>query len=548
VDGEAIQFTGSGRPSVASPYGPAGGAGVVTNLAEFFAKQIDPDTIEVYGSRELDAGTKVDFTSQGTSWSIRRRTFHYREENPGGGWAIYNTIGAPPETTDGDANWPAEAKYYDQGFDVFPNELSMGGGLRGEVTGILKQRANETRNLHFVLDIDPDVRAHGVTGCNLFKATCVAATKVWTRTAHGLKTYDLVQTIDDNAGDGATSSPVLTGINFYVRRIDADTFYLCDTADTSLKTLITPGGDGQACIVKTASGNVNRIRFNFAVPNTVSTVATHTVTDASWDDGTLALTQTGAFANYLFEDGDQYEPTSTNGGWVVGDRFTIASRTSDDAIVLTDDGENPAPATHAGLADGVVYSALYTPFKLTWEFERDQGEMSIGSASKCGIWRAKLEIGPNGYIADPATTADGYVARQTFPRTIPRTAVTYNEHRQQEWGPVSRIRYYSSGTRPTFTYDVDDVITGGTSGATGTVIRHDNAAETILYRRDSIDADFIAGETISGTAGSIVIGPCERGPLPVRIASRIATSGAQDDRFEVRVHSYRVTLFRNRVG
>jgi hypothetical protein len=547
VDGEAIQFTGAGRPQVGAPYGPAGGAGAITNLAEFFVKQHDPDTIEVYGSRALDVGTKVDFTTIGTSWSIRRRTFHYREENFGG-WEIYNTIGAPPETTDGDANWTADPKYSDQGFDVFPAELSMGGGLRGEITGILKQRAAETRNLYFVLDLDPDVRAHGVTGCNLFKATCVAATKVWTKTAHGLKTYDIVQAETDNGGDGTTSSPVASGTNFLVRRIDADTFYLCDTSDTSLKTIITPGADGQACIVKTANGNWNRIKFSFAVPNTVSTVATHTITNASWDDGTLTLTAAGQFANYLFEDGDQYEPSTTDGSWTVGDRFTIASRTSDNAIVLLDNGSNPVPTTHAGVADGIVYSALYTPFRLTWWFERDAGEMSIASASKCGIWYARLEIGPNGYMVDPATPSDGYVARQTFHRTTPRTAVTYNEQRQQEWGPLSRARYYSTGTRPTFTYAVDEPISGGTSGATGVVIRHDNNAETILYRPDSIDLDFMAGETITGASGSLVLGPIEGGPIPIRICTRVATSGAQDDRFEVRVHSYRVTLSRNRLG
>ncbi len=631
VDGEAVQFLGGGRPSVAAPYGPTGGAGVVTNLAEFFAKQYDDNTIEVYGSRELDAGTKVDFTSQGTSWSLRRRVPHYREENFGG-WQVYNTIGAPVDTDT--ARFVSDERYQDQGFDVFPYELSMGGGLRGEITGILKQRGAETRNLYLVIDMDPDVRAHGATGCNLFKATCVAATKIWTKVAHGLKNLDIVQAESDNAADFATTLPVASGTNLYVRRIDADTFYLC--TDPTLKAIVTPSGDSQACITKPSNGNWNRIRFAFAVPNTVSDFTTHTVTNASWVDNgdeTGALTNTGAFTNYLFEDGDQYEPTSidaatvavsdaswvlgtltltkagaftsythtagdtyeptstdggwtvglqypiasrtdadnivltdpdttapanhgavgdgvihgADGGWVVGDRLTVASRTSDDAIVLNNDGST-FPATHGAYADGILYSATYTPFKLTWEFERDEGNLDVLTASKCGIWHATLEIGPNGYGVDPATPADGYVARQKFSKTIPRTAITYAEQRQQEFGPVSKIHCYATSARPTFTFAVDEAITGGTSGATGVVIRHDPNSETITYRPDSIDTDFIAGETITGVSGSLTAGPIERGPIPIRFATRLATSNAQDDRFEVRAHSYRVTLFRNKLG
>ena len=56
-------------------------------------------------------------------------------------------------------------------------------------------------------------------------------------------------------------------------------------------------------------------------------------TTATWDHATLTLTKAGAFTNYSFHAGDRlYVSAVTNG--TTGD-YTVASRTSNDAIVLT---------------------------------------------------------------------------------------------------------------------------------------------------------------------------------------------------------------------
>jgi hypothetical protein len=65
-----------------------------------------------------------------------------------------------------------------------------------------------------------------------------------------------------------------------------------------------------------------------------------------------------------------------------------------------------------------------------------------------------------------------------------------------------------------------------------------------VYRPKELDNDFIPFETVTGSSGSLVTGPIERGPLPTRIAQRIAVSGVQDGAFDVRVLSSRVTLHR----
>jgi hypothetical protein len=56
------------------------------------------------------------------------------------------------------------------------------------------------------------------------------------------------------------------------------------------------------------------------------------LTGATWTEGTLTLTKTGAFASYVFVDED-YVKVSAGTGAITGE-YEIASRTDDDSIVL----------------------------------------------------------------------------------------------------------------------------------------------------------------------------------------------------------------------
>lgn len=68
---------------------------------------------------------------------------------------------------------------------------------------------------------------------------------------------------------------------------------------------------------------------------------TITGTAASWTPGTLTLTLTGAFTNYTFVEGDEIQIT---GGTAVTEGFyTIASRTSANAIVLASSIASTSP-------------------------------------------------------------------------------------------------------------------------------------------------------------------------------------------------------------
>ncbi len=540
ADGEPLLFLGTGRPNVAGVHGEGGSSGLIKNEVQFYVKRTGADTFEVHGSRELD--DLVDFTDSGdaTSWTIRRNVWFYMEEDAGGsvGKEVYNTIGAPTETT---ANqYPLTPEYADVGFEVPPMALASGGVLEGEITGMLKQGGTGDRVLYFVIDPDPDVRANGYL---LFTATCVGATDVWTKVAHGLRNGDVVQL----KINGAAAATAAEDTNLWVRRIDADSFYLC--SDAKLTTIVDASADGEMNVRLPPDGGRKRIKFAFTVPNTVSTVQAITITDATWVLNTLTLTSTGDFAGYVprvtaVDDGstgDFYETTSTNGGWTDNKRYPVASRTSDDAIVLLDPDED-APADDAiGVSDGVLYHLDYVPFVLTWKFIKDVGEQSLTSAVATGVWIATLEIPASAYINDKATTSTGYRVSQSVHKTFPRRGVNFNETRRQDFGPHSRVRYYPT-TQPTFTYAVDEEITGGTTGAIGIVIDHDIARQSITFRPKAIDEDFIAGETLTGSSGSLTAGPIERGPFPIRMAQRIAVDGVQDGSFDVWVKSSRGVL------
>lgn len=77
----------------------------------------------------------------------------------------------------------------------------------------------------------------------------------------------------------------------------------------------------------------NKARWNFRRREVTLRVSPFEVETATWTNGTLTLTQTGAFANYTaFQEGDIF--VCTGGTNAVRGEYMIASRTSDDAIVL----------------------------------------------------------------------------------------------------------------------------------------------------------------------------------------------------------------------
>lgn len=530
VDREPVQFTGSGRPTVSGV--------AISNAVQFYLKQYDQDHYEVYSDASLTS--KVDFDGKGTNWSIKRYLNWYSEEKSTGGVGrqLYNVIGAPQDSTT--KRWPSDNKYWDHAFNVRCNAMSMGGVLHGEITGVLRQAGETNRNLYLVIDPDSDVRANGIKGAVMFTASAVGATDIWTKTAHGLLTNDIVQLEIDSSATNAGG--ISYSANYHVRRIDADTFYLY--TDSTLKSRLNVTSDGIAAVCRGQRGSDNAIRFAFSVPNTVSTHTTHTITDASFVQGTLTLSLTGGFTHYLFNTGDQYAPSSTDGSWVVGSRYTIASRTSDDAIVLTDNDPlgNAAPADHAGVGDGVVHQINYTPFRLQWWFVKDLGQLAAANAVENGIWIAQLDIPTTRYAENAATTSNGYSVRQSIPRTRPQRGTNFNEARKYDWGLQGIIRSYSTGVRATT--KLTGTITGASSTATGTVVSHNLRSEVVRYRRLSGDNDFQAGEAISDGSTTITAGPIETSPVSTRISTRIGVSSFQDDRFEVRAHSYVVTLKR----
>lgn len=108
-------------------------------------------------------------------------------------------------------------------------------------------------------------------------------------------------------------------------------------------TFTTPGGgNGSAQTAATYTTGINRLTKTGAfasIPgNSAKQIA---LTGATWTNGTLTLTKVGAFATYVFYaasattgyPGDKVLITSGTGATV--GLYTVASRTSDDAIVLT---------------------------------------------------------------------------------------------------------------------------------------------------------------------------------------------------------------------
>lgn len=85
------------------------------------------------------------------------------------------------------------------------------------------------------------------------------------------------------------------------------------------------------------------------------------VTTATWVESTLTLTQVGAFADYTFVDGDIFETTSgTNvitASLTQGKHAVVASRTSDDAIVLAETISSTGGDLATGDIAGTVHAA-----------------------------------------------------------------------------------------------------------------------------------------------------------------------------------------------
>lgn len=94
------------------------------------------------------------------------------------------------------------------------------------------------------------------------------------------------------------------------------------------------GRNSVAYGMPTLLSNAQTAAFN---PYSVDVYSVRTVdlTSAAWTDATKTLTQTGKFAGYVFKAGDEINLTGGAGvstGW-----YVIASKTSDDAIVLVAD-------------------------------------------------------------------------------------------------------------------------------------------------------------------------------------------------------------------
>jgi hypothetical protein len=78
------------------------------------------------------------------------------------------------------------------------------------------------------------------------------------------------------------------------------------------------------------------------------------VSGANWTDATKTLTQTGAFANYVWRSGDLI--TITAGTGVTAGQYVIASRVDDDSIVLSTD----INGTSSNVADSSIVGLIET--------------------------------------------------------------------------------------------------------------------------------------------------------------------------------------------
>lgn len=99
------------------------------------------------------------------------------------------------------------------------------------------------------------------------------------------------------------------------------------------------GGDGQTAVrTATRYGDV-------------------TIDGANWTNATKTLTLVGAFANYVWRDGDTI--TLTAGTGVVAGQYTIASRVDDDSITLATDINGDAGDVSDNSIDGEIVTGRW---------------------------------------------------------------------------------------------------------------------------------------------------------------------------------------------
>lgn len=109
-------------------------------------------------------------------------------------------------------------------------------------------------------------------------------------------------------------------------------------------------------LIKSVMNKVwNRARWNFRRREITLRVTPFAVETATWTNGTLTLTQTAAFADYIsHQDGDIM--VITDGTNAVKGEYSVVSRTSDDAIVLG----SSISATAGNLTTGDITGYLVT--------------------------------------------------------------------------------------------------------------------------------------------------------------------------------------------
>ena len=123
--------------------------------------------------------------------------------------------------------------------------------------------------------------------------------------------------------------------SFYSNYVNGVGFAIGTTAsgtirpyDNIITNNIISGGLGTTAFTNILGAFVNGFSDSITTPTFVY--------NASWTDASKTLTATGAFTNYTFVTGDHIRITGGTSTVVQG-LYTIASRTSNDAIVLADD-------------------------------------------------------------------------------------------------------------------------------------------------------------------------------------------------------------------
>lgn len=92
-------------------------------------------------------------------------------------------------------------------------------------------------------------------------------------------------------------------------------------------------GTGKAFELDAPAVNTNRWCAWSDEARAVGTTSIISLTGATWTESSKTITKTGAFASYVFSSGDTL--TITGGTGATAATYYVASRTSDDAIVLT---------------------------------------------------------------------------------------------------------------------------------------------------------------------------------------------------------------------